>query len=45
MDKRPRIFTREDWLEACAKLLPGLTEAEREALYRDAFQVADDDQH
>ena len=41
MDKS-RIFTKEDWLEACAKLLPNLTDAEREALYDDAFPVEND---
>ncbi len=30
----PLQFTREDWLAACKRLLPNLTEAEREALYR-----------
>jgi len=37
MDKQ-RIFTREDWLSACKKLLPFKTDAEREKLYEDTFK-------
>jgi hypothetical protein len=33
------IFTKQDWLDQCRRLLPESTEAEREKLYEDTIAV------
>lgn len=32
---KPHVFTRQDWLVACQRLLPHLTDAQREAFCDD----------